>query len=276
MTTQSTGQTGTESSLSNWAGPYVTNMLGQGAALGNAPYQAYQGPLTAGASTGQQSAFQGLANLTVPTQQMGAVTPQSFTSQGTAQQYMNPYVQNALEPQLAEQQRQAQIARLGDAGRLTQAGAYGGSRQGIMESENVRNMLQNMAGITGQGYNEAYNQAQQQFNVEQGAQQQAQNLTNQYGLQALARQAELGGVQRGIAQEGMSADRAQFEEERDFPYKQVQYMQSLLQGLPIAAQSYNYSKPSELSNFLSGAGGITDFLGNLFTGNDSGTDAGDA
>ena len=133
-----------------------------------------------------------------------------------------------------------------------------------------------MAGITGQGYNEAYNQAQQQFNVEQGAQQQAQNLTNQYGLQALARQAELGGVQRGIAQEGMSADRAQFEEERDFPYKQVQYMQSLLQGLPIAAQSYNYSKPSELSNFLSGAGGITDFLGNLFTGNDSGTDAGDA
>jgi len=250
-------------------------MLGQGAALGNAPYQAYQGPLTAGASAGQQSAFQGLANLTVPTQQMGAVTPQSFTSQGTAQQYMNPYVQNALEPQLAEQQRQAQIARLGDAGRLTQAGAYGGSRQGIMESENVRNMLQNMAGITGQGYNEAYNQAQQQFNVEQGAQQQAQNLTNQYGLQALARQAELGGVQRGIAQEGMSADRAQFEEERDFPYKQVQYMQSLLQGLPIAAQSYNYSKPSELSNFLSGAGGITDFLGNLFTGNDSGTDAGD-
>ena len=40
-------QTGTESSLSNWAGPYVTTMLGKGAALANEPYYSYQGPLSA-------------------------------------------------------------------------------------------------------------------------------------------------------------------------------------------------------------------------------------
>ena len=33
-------QTGTESSLSNWAGDYVTNMLGKGQALSETPYQA--------------------------------------------------------------------------------------------------------------------------------------------------------------------------------------------------------------------------------------------
>jgi hypothetical protein len=52
-------QTGTESSLSNWAGQYVTDMLGKGQALGAAPYQAYTGPLTAGPSAAETAAFQG-------------------------------------------------------------------------------------------------------------------------------------------------------------------------------------------------------------------------
>lgn len=258
-------QTGTESSLSTWAGPYVTEMLGRGAALANEPYYAYQGPLTAGESAGQTAAFQGIANLTVPTEQMGNYVPQQFTA-GAAQQYMNPYIQAALDPQIAEARRQAEIQRVQDAGRLTQAGAFGGSRQAIMESELNRNLLQNLSGITGTGYAQAYNQAMQQFNTEQDRQAAAQTAANTYGLAALTKQAELGGVQRGIAQEGIMAERAQFEEERDFPYKQVQYMQSLLQGLPIAAQQYSYSQPSALSNVLSGAGGIMELYDMLFPG----------
>mgnify|MGYP003141031958 FL=1 len=51
MTNSVTGShTGTESSLSSWAGPYVTEMLGRGKAIASQPYQAYTGPLTAGAS----------------------------------------------------------------------------------------------------------------------------------------------------------------------------------------------------------------------------------
>ena len=64
-------QTGTESSLSNWAGDYVTGMLGKGEALSNQPYQAYGGPLAAGESDLQKTAFQGIAGLTIPTDQMG-------------------------------------------------------------------------------------------------------------------------------------------------------------------------------------------------------------
>ena len=56
-----------ESSLSSWAGPYVTEMLGQGQALANTPYQSYQGPLTAGPSTLQSQAYSGLGGLTAPT-----------------------------------------------------------------------------------------------------------------------------------------------------------------------------------------------------------------
>jgi len=254
-------QTGTESSLSNWAGDYVTDMLGKGQALANQPYQAYTGPLSAGQSTAQQAAFQGVGNLSVPTEQMGAAgfQPQKFTAQA-AQDYMNPYLQAALDPQIEEARRQAQITRLGDANRLTQAGAYGGSRQAIMESELNRSLGQNLANITGQGYQTAYDKAMQQFNTEQSAAQQAQNLTNQYGLQALQNQANLGAQERAIQAEGIAADIAQFEEERDFPYKQTQYQQSLLQGLPLAAQSYSYAKPSQLSELLGGSGGLMGLL----------------
>ena len=253
-------QLSTESSLSNWAGPYVTNMLGKGQALSETPYQAYMGPLTAGASSLQNQAFQGVAGLTLP-QNMGAFTPGSFTSEGTAQQYMNPYLMASLNPQLDEARRQAQISRMGDAARLTKAGAYGGSRQAIMESELNRNLMSKQADITGQGYKTAYDVGQQQFNTEQQRQMEAQNQANQYGLTALGRKAELGGVQRGIEGEGIAADYGQFKEERDYPFKQVQYQQSLLQGMPLATQSYSYQQPSAISNIGGTAGGISSLLG---------------
>ncbi len=252
-------QLSTESSLSNWAGPYVTDMLGKGQALSETPYQAYMGPLTAGASNLQNQAFQGVAGLALP-QNMGAFNPQSFTAAGTAQQYMNPYLQGALDPQLNEARRQAEITRVADAGRLTRAGAYGGSRQAIMESELNRNLMGKQADITGIGYNTAYDKAAQQFNTEQQRQMEAQNQANQYGLTALGRQAELGGVQRGIESEGIAADYGQFKEERDYPYKQVQYQQSLLQGMPLATQSYTYQQPSAISNVAGTAGGLTSLL----------------
>jgi hypothetical protein len=53
----------TAEGLSSWAGPYVSNYLGKGEALSNQPYQAYTGPLTAGASNLQQQQFAGLSDV---------------------------------------------------------------------------------------------------------------------------------------------------------------------------------------------------------------------
>ena len=260
-------QTGTESALSNYVGPYVTEMLGRGQALGSMPYQAYQGPLTAGQSDLQSQAFSGLAGLTLPTEQMGAFTPTSFTETGTAQKFMNPYIEAAITPQIDAARRQAEIQRIQDAGRLTRAGAFGGSRQGVMEAEGNRALLDRIANITGTGYANAFDKAMRQFNTEEDRRRLAQDMTNQYGLGTLLKQADLGAAQRGIECEGIAADRAQFEEERDFPYKQVQYMQSLLQGLPLAAQSYTYQQPSALSELQGTAGGLAALYRNIFGGN---------
>jgi hypothetical protein len=247
--------TGNESNLSNWAGDYVTGMLGKGQALASQPYQAYSGPLTAGTSELQQNAFQGLANLAIPTDKMGAFAPQTFGAT-QAQQYMNPYLMAALNPQLAEARRQSEITQMQNNANLTKAGAFGGGRQAIMNSETQRSLGSNLADITGTGYANAYDKAMAQFNTEQGRGMEAQKMTNDYGMSALAAQQSAGATQRGIEAEGVAADKKAFEDERDYPYKQVQYMQSLLQGLPLETQSYSYQQPSALSNAASTAGGV--------------------
>ena len=257
--------TGTESSLSSWAGPYVTEMLGKGAALADEGYNAYMGPLTAGASDLQEQAFQGIGGLTIPTDQMGVggYEQQQFTGD-VAQQYMNPYLQASLDPQLEQARRQAGITAAQNANKF--AGAYGGSAQALFNAEANRNLGQNLSAITGQGYADAYDRGLQQFNTAQDRAMTAQDKVNLYGTEGLAALANMGATQRGIESEGITADRLQFEEERDFPYKQVQYMQSLLQGLPIEAQSYSYAQPSKLSNILGTSGGMMELYDTLFGG----------
>jgi hypothetical protein len=247
--TDTTGkETGRESSLSSWVGPYVTDMLGMGKAIGTQPYQAYTGPLTAGASDLQQQAFSGVAGLAAPV--TGAFDATA------AQNYMNPYLQAALQPQLAEMRRQSEISGLSDTARLTKAGAYGGTRQAVMDAERDRSLQANIGRAAGEGYARAFDKAADLFQKDRG-----------YGLDALMTQTRVGDIQRNIEKEGIAADKAQFEEERDYPYRQVQYMQSLLKGLPIAAQSYNYAQPSGLSNLI-GSGGIIDLLRLLAGGGD--------
>lgn len=110
---------------------------------------------------------------------------------------MNPYLSAALQPQIQAAQLAAEKQRLADAGRLTQSGAYGGSRQAIMEAAGNRDLMQNMSNINATGYANAYDKAMAQFNAEQGQQQTAQDAANLYGLSALQKQADMGTTQRG-------------------------------------------------------------------------------
>ena len=272
-----------ESSLSSWAGPYVTEMLGQGQALASMPYQAYKGPLTAGESDLQKEAFTGLAGLKIPTASMGGYSPQSFTGAGyaaptaaqsvagapgtftpasdnTVQQYMTPYLQGALQPQYDAANRQALISAQNLQSQYGKAGAYGGSRQGVAEAELQRGLLDRMSGITGEGYQNAFTQAQNQFNTEQDRQMTAQQRTNEYGLNVSRALQDAGMTQRNIEQQGIGADIAQFEQERDTPKSNTLFMQSLLDGLPLETQTYSYSAPTGLESLAGGVGGLKSIL----------------
>ncbi len=242
---------GEESSLSSWAGPYVTNMLGRGAALSNMPYTAYEGPLTAGPSTLQTQAFQGLGALNIP-------TSGSFTAPGTAATYMSPFLEGALAPQVAAARRQADISAQNLQTQYGKAGAYGGSRQAVAEAELNRGLLDRLDSIYGTGYEKAFQRAQDQFNTEQ-----------RYGLDALREQLAGGKEERAIEQQGVLADIAQFEQERDYPMQQLKFMQSLLgSGVPLETQTYSYYEPTGLQSLLSGAtdvAGIYDLIKKFIT-----------
>jgi hypothetical protein len=264
-------------------------MLGQANAVAEQPYSVYQGPMTAGESGLQSKVFSGLGNLTFPSQ-LGntfssgtaytppAMTPGAYTSGaigtgagmsggigglggmaggtsgatgtsgttpplGVASQYMNPYLQSVLQPQLEELRRQSQMNMQPSMAKLTQAGGFGGGRQAIMESEANRNLLQQQNQAIGTGYSNAYDKAMQQFNTEQG---QAKTLADLMG--------QAGTTQRGIEQEGITADYNEFLAQRDYPQKMLQFQQSMLQGLPISTVSTSPASQTGLGALQSTVG----------------------
>ena len=288
-----------ESSLSPYVGPYVTKMLGQAEALGPPTYDAsgalvsgqeyrpyspteYQTfkpaaqALTAGPSELQTSAFKGIGALTVPSslttagqqaQQTYGASQQYMPQIGTVQSYMNPYLEAVLEPQRREASRQADIARNEMQSRMAKAGAYGGSRQAIMEAEAQRNLQTLLGDITGKGYAGAFDVAQRQRQADiqagiQGLGQQTaatQALTQvgqaeqSAGLQNLAQQLAAGAQQRGIEQEGLTAAYNQFLREEAYPQQRLEFQRQMLAGLPIAAASFYQPAPSAFSSAAGGA-----------------------
>jgi hypothetical protein len=256
--------------LSDWAAPYVTQMLGQTQALAAQPYQVYQGPMTAGESGLQSNVFQGLGSLNFPSQlgqsfsstgayqlpnmnaAPGAAPSAPAGPTGVAANYMNPYLQSVLTPQLDELRRQNDITNMGANAKLTQAGAFGGGRQAIMNAENNRNLMMEQNKTVGQGYANAYDKAMQQYNTEQG---QAKGLA-----ELMAQQ---GASQRGIEQEGITADLNEFNAQRDYPQKMLQFQQSMLQGLPVQSVQNTAGSLSGLGTLLAGLGGGAAVASNL-------------
>jgi len=242
----------TEGTLSTWAAPYVTTMLSDADALSKTPYEGYTGALTAGESNLQKQGFQGISDLATKGYGNTSFSGGTFDN-AAAQQYMNPYLQSALNPQLAELRRQAEIGNMGMNAKMTSAGAFGGGRQAIMNAEGNRNLMQEMNKTVGQGYATAYDKAMAQFNADQGrgldaakAAEQSKQFGAEYGLRSNADLLAAGATQRGIDAEQVSADKAQFEEERADPYKKLQFKQSMLDKLPITTTNASGITPSML------------------------------
>ena len=92
-----------------------------------------------------------------------AYTPMQFNTGlgpvGSVQDYMNPYLSAVMDVQAREARREADIGRQAEQARLAQAGAYGGSRQAIMEAERQRNLGTQIGDIRAQGLQAAFDRA---------------------------------------------------------------------------------------------------------------------
>ena len=267
--------------------PYAQNVLSKGNALLDAGTPAYTGQLTAGTSGLQNQAWQGLAGLTLPTD-MTTAAGNLQNIQGQAQnvsfdpsqiqQYMNPYLQASLNPQIEEARRQAQISAQPAMAKLTQAGGYGGGRQAILEAENERNLNTNLANITGQGYKNAYDEAMKaaQYSADLGlkglatattANQAAGNIgaqEAQYGLQNLQALSTAGGIQQGQEQAGLNAQYNEWLRQQNYLPTALKNQQALISGMPGGTTVNTYgAKPSDLQTAVSSAGGVATLIKNM-------------
>ena len=212
--------------------------LGQGAGFAQQATQRALGMNYAPGQFGfQQAQAPNLQNF-----QMGPaerVSTQSFRQPGAAEAYMDPYMQNVVNIQQREAQRAADIAGTQRGAQAVASGAFGGSRQAIMDAEAARNLAQQKGDIQARGLQSAFQNAQQQFNAEQGYGLQAQQANQGAGLtvgqQNLA--ANLGIQQLGAGQnlQAQLANQQQAMEAQRLGEQSRQFGGSLgLQGLQAA------------------------------------------
>ena len=277
------------SELPEWARPYAQKVLGQAEAVSSQPYSRYPGDRLQGCTplqtqvhdrikamgpAGQIGAASNLAGFAgAAAFNAGRYDPGSFTGGtfdgGAANQYMSPFMEAALNPQLREAQRTSEIQRTQQAGQAVQSGAFGGGRAAILEAERQRNLDTQRGDIRARGYQSAFEQAQNQFNQDQQRRMQAAQLGEQsrqfgagLGIQGLntalsaagqlgqlgqmqfgqekdivGLQREVGKEQRDLLQSKLTQDYQDFMDERNNPYKQLGFMSDLIRGLPLGQQS---------------------------------------
>lgn len=119
--------------------------------------------------------------------------PGSWTEPGVAQKYMSPYMQNVVDIQKREAQRDfsKEMAKL--SGQAAGMGAFGGSRAAMERAEMRRNQAQKLADIQAQGQQAAYQSGMGQY----GAESQLGQAAKQANLQA-AMQSILANQQAGM------------------------------------------------------------------------------
>ena len=145
--------------------------------------------------------------------------------------FLNPYQSYVTD----EITRQAGIATNRLGAQAVASGAFGGGRQGIAEAEIERARLANIGQAQAQGFQTALGAAQTQRQQQLaagatlgslGAQQQAVSLAD------IQSQLQAGGVQRGIGQAGLEAQRQTALQRQYEPYQRIEFLKGIMTNLP--------------------------------------------
>jgi len=283
------------------------------------PYQAYSSnpaDYVAGFSPMQQQAQRSVAGMQVPGEygaardvtgqgimgafgtagqagmlgQQAAMAGQNYAGQATNPYsmgaYMSPYMQNVVDVQQREAIRQSNIQDVANKAQATQAGAFGGSRQAIVDAERQRNLATQLGGIQAQGLQSAFQNAQQaqQFganlglqgyqtglqgvNAQQAAYNQMLQGANQYanlGSQTMQAQQNIanlqntyGAQQQALEQQKINQAIQDYANAQQYPLMQLGTMSNMLRGLPMQAQTTQQyvAAPNTVTQAIGTAGSL--------------------
>jgi hypothetical protein len=241
------GGGGTQTSiqdLPDWAKGTAKNVLGaaestvfqkdpSGKITGFQPYQQYGGERTAQFTPLQQQAY-------------GSAYGMDAGPQGFAQNigtYMSPYQQNVIDREKMEAARASQLLGQQQQAQATQAGAFGGYREGIQRAERERGLRSQMQDIQTRGSQAAFDRASDQFR--QGI---TQNLA--IGQQ----QAQFGTQQQGQIQKALDTAYQDFVNQQKYPQQQIGYLSDILRGTPMGGTSTMYSPGPNMAQTLGSLG----------------------
>jgi len=203
------------------------------------------------------------------------------------QDYMDPYLDDVVQRAQADIGRQGQIQEQAAKAKAVGAGAFGGSRQAVLEGEMGRNVLEQQA-RTGErlrsaGFAQASQLAQdaakQQLQQAQlggalaqgiaGLGQQAQGM----GVQDINTLLGIGGLQQQQDQTGLNIGQQNVLAQQQLPFQQLGFLSDIFQGVPALQQTTSQTTtppPSAMSQILGlgiaglGAAGQAGGIGNLF------------
>jgi len=124
-------------------------------------------------ATGQVTGFTGGTGIAAYQPYLDQITQQQLLDPAKGyQQFMSPYQKEIIDTTMQEYDIQAGRGRQQIRDNAYNVGAFGGARQGVemaqYQSESDRNRAAMLAGLTGQGYQQALQQQQQQLANLQG------------------------------------------------------------------------------------------------------------
>lgn len=328
---QPTTQTSVSTNLPEYAKPYYEELLKQsgkqiystdasGTVTGVKPYVPYTGERVAGFTPGQEAVQTEVAGLKTPggfgtaASGLGTGTAMGYGTAGlglsqafgysptaisggtfdpyAAAYYGSPYQTGVTDIAVREARRQGDIERsrgaLGAIGR----GTFGGARQALMQSEQDRNLAQNIGDIRTKGAQAGYENAQKMFEADQARRMKAAELGQQgqqfaaglgkelgvAGLQTglegasktgalaatqqtadlerLKSQAASAGEKQALQQEINNIKYQQFMDQQNYQKSQLDYLSQILRGNAAALGStqVQYAPAPSLASQLGGVG----------------------
>lgn len=273
-----------QTNLPAYARPYFEDIMKRAQAESNREYVPYKAERITGFQPEQQAAQQEISGMTTPGQfaTSGAgLTSGSALGFGTAAQglgtaftdptqMMSPYMQGVVDVSKRRAIEDAQKTQLGANLAAARTGTYGGARQLLAQTERERALGQQIGDIQARGLQSAYDAAAQrgmqlgQLGL-QGLQMglggaeslgrlgTAEQTAN---LQRLQAQAAVGAEKRGLEQQKLDQQYADFLRQRDYPMEQLGYFSNLMRGIPIGLGSTTttYAPPPSLASQVGGLG----------------------
>ena len=268
---QPTEQNITQTSLPKYFEPYAIDMMKRAEAESKREYTPYEGQRLADENTdtarsremARTAAEGGIGGLdtaqTSTTAGMNrALSGMGYQSQdfdsAQAQKYMSPYLQNVLDVQKNQAVLDFQRGQSGRDSAAVQAGAFGGSRQGVQQALASEALQRQLGDIQATGQQKAFESAQQQFGADRDARAQAEkmglsaaeSLSGQSAqLAALGEKARAGDIESAQLLEKISKDRMareqagldlgyeDFVRQRDMPREDLTFLSSILRGVPV-------------------------------------------